>query len=79
MNPSQRSSREEVQAAVNERYCLWLLKKSLRVEKLPKLGDQKCIPRWRKSFIEHPSASGFQGESVERVFQRPRLLSTTIK
>jgi hypothetical protein len=44
---------------VNERYCLWLLKKSRLVQKLPKLGDQKCIRRWRKSFIGHPSASSF--------------------
>ena len=36
---------------------LWLLKKSRLVQKLPKLGDQKCIRRWRKSFIGHPSAS----------------------
>jgi len=37
----------------------WLLKKSRLVQKLPKLGDQKCIPRWRKSFIGHPSVSSF--------------------
>jgi hypothetical protein len=56
----------------------WLLKKSLQWQKLPKLGDQKCIPRWRKSFIGHPSASSFQGEDAERVFQQPRLITTVI-
>jgi hypothetical protein len=63
---------------VNERYFLWLLKKSLEVPQLPKLGDQKCIPRWRKSFIRHPSASSFQGESAERVFQQPLLITTAM-
>jgi hypothetical protein len=54
---------------------MWLLKKSLEVPQLPKLGDQKCIPRWRKSFIRHPSASSFQGESAERVFQQPQAIA----
>jgi uncharacterized repeat protein (TIGR03803 family) len=39
------------------------------------LGDQKCIPRWRKSFVGHPSASSFLCEEVERVFQQPRLIT----
>jgi hypothetical protein len=30
---------------------------------------------WRKSFIGHPSASSFQGEDAEEVFQQPRLFS----
>jgi hypothetical protein len=52
----------------------WLLKKSLQW-KLPKLGDQKCIPTWRKSFIVHPSASSFQGEDAERVFNSHKAIS----
>ena len=54
----------------------WLLKKSLQWQKLPKLGDQKCILRWRKSFIEHPGASSFLCEDAERVFQQPRDITT---
>ena len=60
----------------NLRYGLWLLKKSLQWQKLPKLGDQKCIPRWRKSFIEHPSASSFLCADADRLFQQPRLFTT---
>ena len=56
----------------------WLLKKSLQCQKLPKLGDQKCIPRWRTSFIEHPSASSFLCADAERLFQQPRD-ATTVK
>jgi hypothetical protein len=53
----------------------WLLKKSLQWQKLPKLGDRKCIPRWRKSFIGHPSASRFLCEDAERVFQQPQAIT----
>ncbi len=60
---------------VGWRYQAWLLKKSLPMQKLPKLGDQKCIPRQKKSFIGHPSGSGFLGEDTERVFQHPEALS----
>jgi len=42
------------------RYWLWLLKNSFRGQKVPKLGDQKCIPRSRKSIVGHPGASSFQ-------------------
>jgi len=38
----------------------WLLKNSFRGQKVPKLGDQKCIPRSRKSIVGHPGASSFQ-------------------
>src|SRR5580704_3989207 len=51
------------------------VEKVLQWQKLPKLGDRKCIPRWRKSFIGHPSASRFLCEDAERVFQQPRLLA----
>ena len=61
---------------LDECNCLWLLKKSLQGQKLPKSDDQKCIPRRRKSFIGHPSASSFLREEAKRVFQQPRLLST---
>jgi hypothetical protein len=60
----------------NLRYRLWLLKKSLQWQKLPKFGDQKCIPTWRKSFIGHPSASSFLREDSKRVFQQTRLITT---
>ena len=41
-----------------------------------KMGDQKCIPSRRKSFIGHPSATVFQQDLRDRVFQQLWLLST---
>jgi hypothetical protein len=35
---------------------LWVLKKSLSAENAVKIGDLKCIPDQRKSFIGHPDA-----------------------
>ena len=56
----------------------WLLKKSLQGQKLPKSDDQKCIPRRRKSFIGHPSASSFLREEAKRVFQQPPAITLRI-
>jgi len=42
-----------------------------------KLGDQKCMPSRRSSFIGHPSAASFQRSPGKRVFQQPRPLSFT--
>jgi hypothetical protein len=43
-----------------------------------KMGDQKCIPGRRKSLIGHPSATIFQRDLRERVFQQLRLFATVI-
>ena len=62
--------------------CRLLVQWRVAVEKVPsmvetpKLGDQKCIPRWRKPFIRHPSASVFQRNLCEGLFQQPRLIAT---
>jgi hypothetical protein len=56
-------------------YRAWLLKNFLRGQKLPKPDDQKCIPRRRKSFIGHPSASSFLRGYSARVFQRPQAIA----
>ncbi len=34
----------------------WLLKKSLSGKSAVKIGELKCIPEQRKSFVEHPDA-----------------------
>jgi hypothetical protein len=53
------------------------------VEKLgfPKIsansGDRKCLGDPRKSFVEHPDALYFWQISRKRVFQQPRLITTT--
>ena len=36
------------------------------------LGDRKCLPEPRRSFIGHPSAKFFRPFSSEGVFQQPR-------
>jgi len=41
------------------------------------MGDQKCIGGWRESFIGHPSATFFEHDFSERVFQQPRESSST--
>jgi hypothetical protein len=42
------------------------------------LGDRKCLAEQRKSFVEHPDAMQFLRISGQRVFQHPRLFTTTI-
>jgi hypothetical protein len=39
------------------------------------MGDQKCIGCQRKSFIGHPSATFFEHDFWERVFQQPQTES----
>ena len=43
-----------------------------------KMDDRKCIRGRRKSLIGHPSATFFQRDLRERVFQQLRLLSPMI-
>jgi len=43
------------------------------------LGDRKCLPKRRSSFIAHPDAKLFRALSIERVFQHPRLLTTSTR
>jgi hypothetical protein len=43
-----------------------------------KTDDQKCIRIRRKSFIGHPGAPIFPCALGERVFQQPRLFSTSM-
>ena len=42
------------------------------------LGDRKCLGKLRKSFVEHPDTILFSRISRERVFQHPRLFTSTI-
>jgi hypothetical protein len=66
--------------AVNAR----LLQSGVAVEKVPfleiriKLGDEKCIPSRRKSFIRLPSATFFWADLCERVFQQPQAITQVI-
>lgn len=43
-------------AADSWREQAWVLKKSVSGESAVKIGDLKCIPDQRKSFIGHPGA-----------------------
>jgi hypothetical protein len=61
---------------LNERYRLWLLKKSLSLKTCQNLGDRRCPGDPRESFIAHPDAILFSRFSREGVFQQPRLLAT---
>jgi hypothetical protein len=40
-------------------------------------GDRKCLNEQRKSFVGHPDAIQFLQMSGQRVFQQPRLITTT--
>jgi hypothetical protein len=42
------------------------------------LGDRKCQRKLRKSFVGHPETILFSRISLERLFQHPRLFTTTI-
>jgi len=61
---------------LNERYRLWVLKKSIFLKTNEDLGDIRCLGKPRKSFVGHPNAILFSQISREGVFQQPRLLST---
>jgi hypothetical protein len=43
------------------------------------LGDRKCQAEQRKSFVERPDAMEFLRSSGQRLFQQPRLISSTNK
>jgi hypothetical protein len=55
----------------------WLLKYPVAVEKLhfsqngENLGDRKCLPKRRSSFVGLPSAKFFGPVLRDRVFQQP--------
>jgi hypothetical protein len=40
-----------------------------------KMGDRKCLRKWRSSFVGHPSAILFLQISREGVFQQPQSIS----
>jgi hypothetical protein len=59
----------------------WLLKYPVAVEKLhfsqngENLGDRKCLPKRRSSFVGLPIAKFFRPVSGERVFQQPQAIA----
>lgn len=52
-----------------------VLKKSLMRQKRLKLGDQKCIPNLRKSFIGHSSGSVLSTTAATEFFNTTRLIT----
>jgi len=60
-----------------ERNRLWLLKNSFFVSNRQNLGDRKCLPDPRRSIVGLPDAILFWRILRERVFQQPRLFSST--